>query len=263
VTEVLRAHAKINLVLRVGPQREDGFHRLATLFQAVDLHDELELHAAEETSVEGFTDDTLVRRALELLGEPRRVVLRKRIPVAAGLGGGSSDAAAVLRAFAGERPVDELYRIARVLGSDVPFFLSGLEVALGTGRGDVLQPVPGFPRGYGLVLVPSDEGLSTAEVYAACEPNPYFEAVRGDLIRGMHTARDPVGVARLVANDLQDAALALRPELGRRLEEVRSLGALAAAVSGSGPTVFGVFPDAASARRASGEIAGAIAAAPL
>ena len=149
MTSIL-APAKINLCLRVGKRREDGFHRVATLFAAIDLHDRLELEPSQATVVEGFAEDTLVRRALDALGETRLVRLEKRIPVAAGLGGGSSDAAAVLRALRGRRPVAELYQIARGLGSDVPFFLSGLETAIGTGRGDVLQPLPDFPRDPGL-----------------------------------------------------------------------------------------------------------------
>jgi 4-diphosphocytidyl-2-C-methyl-D-erythritol kinase len=262
VTTIL-APAKINLCLRVGERRGDGFHRVATLFAAIDLHDRIELEPADETVVEGFADDTLVRRALEALGETRRVRLEKRIPVAAGLGGGSSDAAAVLRALRGRRTVAELYEIARRLGSDVPFFLSGLETAIGTGRGDVLQPLPDFPRSYGIVLVPSAAGLSTADVYAACTPNPIFAAVRGDLIRGVHTAHSARDVAALVANDLQPAALGLRPELAKPLDSLRSAGALAAAVSGSGPTVFGIFADADAARLAADGIEGSIVAAPV
>jgi 4-diphosphocytidyl-2-C-methyl-D-erythritol kinase len=260
---VVRAPAKINLVLRVGPVRADGFHRLATLFQALDLHDDVEIAPAETTAVAGFEADTLVTRALELLGETAHIRLTKRIPVAGGLGGGSSDAAAVLRHFARRRKVDELYAIARTLGSDVPFFLSGLETALGTGRGDRLQHVTGLPRDYGVVLVPSDRGLSTADVYAACEPNALFDAVRGELIRGVHTARDASGVARLVANDLEPAALALRPELADVLEELRGRGALAAAVSGSGPTVFAILADRSAAEAMAGAIPTAIPCSPL
>jgi 4-diphosphocytidyl-2-C-methyl-D-erythritol kinase len=262
VTSLL-APAKINLCLRVGPRRDDGFHRVATLFAAIALHDRLELEPSDETVVEGFADDTLVRRALDALGETRRVRLEKHIPVAAGLGGGSSDAAAVLRALRGRRPVAELYQIARELGSDVPFFLSGLETAIGTGRGDVLQPLPDFPRDYAVVLVPSDVGLSTADVYAACDPNPIFEAVRGDLIRGVHTVRSVADVAVLVANDLEPAVLALRPELAATLDQLRAGGALAAAVSGSGPTVFGIFEDDASARAAARPIEGSIVTSPV
>ena len=255
---ILHAPAKINLCLRVGPLRDDGFHRITTLFAALELHDTLELEPAAETVVEGFAGDTLVTRALEALGETMHVRLEKRIPVAAGLGGGSSDAAAVLRALPGERTVNELYEIARSLGSDVPFFLSGLEVALATGRGDVLRPLPEFPRGLGVLLVPDAEGLSTAEVYAASEPNPIYPAVQGDLIRGVHTARSPEGVARLVANDLEEAACSLRPSVHDTLAAVREAGALAAAVSGSGPTVFGLFPDGAAAEAAAARVAGSI-----
>jgi 4-diphosphocytidyl-2-C-methyl-D-erythritol kinase len=262
VTSV-QAPAKINLCLRVGERRQDGFHRVATLFAAIDLHDRLEIEPSDETVVEGFAEDTLVRRALDALGETRRVRLEKRIPVAAGLGGGSSDAAAVLRALRGRRPVAELYQIARALGSDVPFFLSGLETAIGTGRGDVLQPLPDFPRNYSILLVPSEPGLSAADVYAACVPNPIFEAVRGDLIRGVHTVRTPADIATLVANDLEPAVLALRPELAGGRERLRSAGALAAAVSGSGPTVFGIFEDAPAAHAAGALIDGSIVTSPV
>ena len=259
---ILTAPAKINLCLRVGPLRDDGFHRLATVFVAIDLRDTIELHPAPATSVEGFPD-TLITRALEALGETRRVLVDKRIPVAAGLGGGSSDAAAVLRALRGRRPVDELYAIARSLGSDVPFFLSGLEVALGTGRGDVLQPLPEFPRSFGVLLVPSQERLSAADVYARAQPNEIYPAVRGDLIRGVHTVRSAADVAGLVANDLEPAAIELCPGIADALASVRVAGALAAAVSGSGPTVFGLFGDRASAEAARALIPGSIATAPV
>jgi 4-diphosphocytidyl-2-C-methyl-D-erythritol kinase len=259
----LTAPAKINLCLRVGPPRGDGYHRLATVFAALELCDELELEPAQETVVEGFPEDTLVRGALEQLGERRRVRLTKRIPVAAGLGGGSSDAAAVLRALRGERSVNELYEMARRLGSDVPFFLSGLEAALATGRGDVLEPLPAFPRDYGVLLVPARDGLATADVYAATEPNPIFEAVRGDLIRAVHSVRTAAGVARLVANDLEPAAVRLCPELAGTLEQVRSAGALAAAVSGSGPTVFGIFETPAAARTAAASVSNSIPTRPV
>jgi 4-diphosphocytidyl-2-C-methyl-D-erythritol kinase len=259
---ILTAPAKINLCLRVGPLRDDGFHRLATVFAAIDLRDTIELHPAPATSVEGFPD-TLITRALEALGETRRVLVDKRIPVAAGLGGGSSDAAAVLRALRGRRPVDELYAIARSLGSDVPFFLSGLEVALGTGRGDVLQPLPEFPRSFGVLLVPSQGRLSAADVYARAQPNEIYPAVRGDLIRGVHTVRSAADVAGLVANDLEPAAIELCPGIADALASVRAAGALAAAVSGSGPTVFGLFGDRASAEAARALIPGSIATGPV
>lgn len=259
----LRAPAKLNLVLTVGPVRTDGYHRLSTLFQAIDLYDDIELEPAAETTVEGFEGDTLVRGALEALGETRRVRLTKRIPVAAGLGGGSSDAAAVLRALRGDRPVNELYAIARSLGADVPFFLSGCETALGSGRGDHIHALPDFPRGHAFVLVPATEGLPTAEVFARARPSDIFPALHGDLVRGAHMVRDAAGVARLVRNDLEPVALELRPELAEPLARLRAEGALAAALTGSGPTVFGVFPGRAQAERAAAAIPGAIAASPV
>ncbi len=257
----LRAHAKINLCLRLGPRREDGFHRVATVFQRLELADELLLEPAPETSVSGFPD-TLVTRALEALGETRRVHIEKRIPVAAGLGGGSSDAAAVLRALQGEHEVNELYAIARGLGSDVPFFLSGAETALGLGRGDRITPLPDFPRGFGVVLVPG-EGLATADVYARATPSDIFPAREGDLLRAAHTVRRVEQVAALVANELEPAALELRPELAETLAQLSRAGALAAAVSGSGPTVFGIFADPAAAAAAAARIPGSVASRPV
>jgi 4-diphosphocytidyl-2-C-methyl-D-erythritol kinase len=258
----IRTPAKVNLCLRVGPLRRDGYHRVTTLVQAIDLYDELELSEADEIAVECF-DDTLVRHALEALGERRRVRLGKRIPVAGGLGGGSSDAAAVLRAVGSGRSPDELHAIARTIGTDVPFFLSGAEAALASGRGDRIQPLPDFPRGHAFVLVPDARGLSTGTVYAACEPNDIFLAVQGELFRRAHTARQPEQVAALMANDLESAVLALRPEVAERLAALRGAGALRAMVSGSGPTAFGLFSDREAAERAAETIPGAIAASPV
>ncbi len=259
----VRAPAKVNLCLRLGPLRPDGYHRVTTLVQAVDVYDELELEPAAETVVEGFPEDTLVTAALEALGETRRVRLEKRIPVAAGLGGGSSDAAAVLRALRGERSPNELHELARAIGTDVPFFLSGAETGFCTGRGDRVHALPEFPRGHAFALVPAAEGLSTGEVYAAAEPNPAFRAVEGELIRRMHTVRRAEDVAALMANDLQAAALRLRPEAGATLEALRDRGALAAQVTGSGPTVFGLFPHRQAAEEAAAAIPGALAASPV
>jgi 4-diphosphocytidyl-2-C-methyl-D-erythritol kinase len=260
---ILRAPAKVNLCLRVGPLRSDGYHRLTTLFQAVDVYDELELEEAPETVVEGFSEDTLVTAALAALGETRRVVLRKRIPVAAGLGGGSSDAAAILRALRSDRDPNDLHAIARALGADVPFFLTGAEAGFGTGRGDRIQPLPEFPRGHAFVLVPSDRGLATAEVFAACEPNPIFRAVEGDLVRAMHTVRSVQDVANLMANDLEPVVLSLRPDVAAALDALRSQGALAQIVTGSGPTAFGLFEHRQAAEAAAARIPGALAASPV
>lgn len=260
---ILQAPAKVNLCLRVGPLRSDGYHRLTTLFQAIDRYDELELSEADATTVEGFPDDTLVTGALAALGETRRVRLTKRIPVAAGLGGGSSDAAAVLRALRGDRDPNELHAIARSLGADVPFFLTGAETGFGTGRGDRIQPLPDFPRGHAFVLVPSAHGLSAGEVFAAGEPNPIFRAVEGDLVRAMRTVRRIEDVAALMANDLEPAVLRLRPDVDEALAALRREGALGAIVSGSGPTAFGLFRDRAEAEAAALRIPGSFAASPV
>lgn len=259
----LRAPAKVNLCLRLGPPRGDGYHRLTTLFQAIDRYDELELSEADETVVEGFADDTLVAAALAALGKTRHVRLEKHIPVAAGLGGGSSDAAAVLRALRGDRDPNELHAIARALGADVPFFLTGAETGFGTGRGDRIQPLVDFPRGHAFVLVPSARGLATADVFAAAEPNPIFRAAEGDLVRAMHTVRRVEDVAALMANDLQQAVLALRPDVGEALAALADVGALAQIVSGSGPTAFGLFRDRQTAEAAAARIPGSFAASPI
>ena len=259
----VRAPAKLNLCLRLGPLRPDGYHRVTTLVQAIDLYDELDIEPAAETVVEGFPDDTLVTAALEALGETRRVRLEKRIPVAAGLGGGSSDAAAVLRALRGERTPNELHELARAIGTDVPFFLSGAETGFCTGRGDRVHALPEFPRGHAFVVVPATEGLSTADVYAAASPNPAFRAVEGELIRRMHTIRRTEDVAALMANDLEEAALDLRPEAASALAALRGAGALAAQVTGSGPTAYGLFPHRDAAEAAAAGIPGAIATSPV
>jgi 4-diphosphocytidyl-2-C-methyl-D-erythritol kinase len=259
----VRAPAKVNLCLRLGPLRPDGYHRVTTLVQAIDLYDQLDIEPASATVVEGFEADTLVTAALESLGETRRVRIEKRIPVASGLGGGSSDAAAVLRVLRGDRTPNDLHELARAIGTDVPFFLSGAETGFCTGRGDRVLALPDFPRGHAFVIVPADEGLSTRDVYAAATPNPAFRAVEGDLIRRMHTVRRTADVAALMANDLEEAALGLRQEISGTLAALRAAGALQAQVTGSGPTAFGLFPHRAAAEEAAAGIPGALAASPV
>ena len=169
----------------------------------------------------------------------------------------------MLRALRGDHDPNELHAIARALGADVPFFLTGAETGFGTGRGDRIQPLPDFPRGHAFVLVPSDRGLATGEVFAACEPNPIFRAVEGDLVRAMHTVRRVEDVAALMANDLEPAVLALRPDVAAALDALRAEGALAQIVSGSGPTAFGLYAHRAAAEAAAARITGAFAASPV
>ena len=237
------ATAKINLALVVGPRRGDGKHEIATVLQRVDLADRIELGPAPRLAVEGYTDDTIVRRALESLaaaaGVPPawRARIEKRIPVAAGLGGGSSDAATALSLANAmlPRPLDDLHAIAASLGTDVPFFLtSGPQ--LGTGDGSELAPLE-LPQDYWVVLVlPRDvRKTSTADVYAAFDTRrgaAGFDGRRDELVARLEEVRRPAQLAALPPNDLASSPLA---------ETLRRRGAFRADVSGAGPAVYGLF----------------------
>jgi 4-diphosphocytidyl-2-C-methyl-D-erythritol kinase len=239
------ACAKINLALVVGPKRDDAYHEVATVLQRIDLADRIEVDLADATHVTGFADDTLVRRALELLGAGTRTHwharIEKRIPVAAGLGGGSSDAATAL-ALANETldkplPRERLAELAARLGADVPFFLTdGPQLA--TGIGTELAPVD-LPQDYWIVLIlPHDvEKASTAEVYNAFANTERFDDRRAALLEAL-AARD---LAALPPNDLASSPVS---------DQLRTLGAFRADVSGAGPTVYGLFVDEAEATRA-------------
>jgi 4-diphosphocytidyl-2-C-methyl-D-erythritol kinase len=250
------AAAKINLALVVGPPRDDGKHEVVTVLQRIDLVDRIDLEAAPWLSVEGFVGDTLVTSALRELAraagiEPRwRVRIEKSIPVAAGLGGGSSDAATALRlandTLEEPLPVDELHRIAAGLGSDVPFFLAD-GPQLGSGNGSELAPLE-LPQDFWvLVLLPRDaEKTSTADVYAAFDARKDvtgFAERRETLLDGLAKVERPRDLAALPPNDLASSPLAA---------EIRALGAFRADVSGAGPAVYGLFhqrPDADAASR--------------
>jgi 4-diphosphocytidyl-2-C-methyl-D-erythritol kinase len=270
------APAKVNLVLRVGPVTPDGLHEICSLLAPLELHDVVEVRRRDmDTFVcEGVDGPNLAEAAVTAFRRfrpvpPVEVRIEKRIPVAAGLGGGSADAAAVLRALDAliSDPTSEwavplewegLVLLATPLGSDVPSQVApGNWVISGTGAGlRPAQPLPQLP----LVLVPSDQGLSTAEVYREADrlgiPRPIDPEEPAVLAaRGWPDAQS---VAAALHNDLEPAALSLRPELADTLERVRELGALGAMVSGSGPTVFGVFESAGAAAGAAGEIPGAI-----
>ncbi len=241
----MKAHAKLNLALVVGPLRRNGKHEVATVLQAIDLHDDIELEPADELAVEGFAEDTLVRAALEALAaaaevEPHwRVRIGKRIPVAAGLGGGSSDAAAALRLanalLPDPLPPDALHDVAATLGADVPFFLrEGPQ--LGTGDGSELTPLE-LPRDYGVLLVlpERERKASTAEVYTTFDERDGaegFEQRRADLLAALDRVSRPRDLADLPPNDLASPPLA---------DELRALGAFRADVTGAGPAVYGLF----------------------
>lgn len=241
----LPAPGKLNLALVVGPLRDDGKHEVATVLQAVDLADRIALAAASFLRVTGFPDDTLVERALRLLAqragvEPRFAArIEKRIPVASGLGGGSSDAATALRLANAmlPRPLadGDLEALARALGVDVPFFLLPAP-KLGEGDGTTLTPLD-LPQDYWVVLVvPRGASKpSTRAVYDAFEARggPHgFDERRAALQEALARVRRPRDLADLPPNDLASSPLAA---------ELVALGAFRADVTGAGPAVYGLF----------------------
>ncbi|HEX4016511.1 MAG TPA: 4-(cytidine 5'-diphospho)-2-C-methyl-D-erythritol kinase [Frankiaceae bacterium] len=275
----VRAPGKVNLYLAVGALDGEGYHEVRTVLQAVSLYDELTAEPAEPGTValtiegEGAkvlaTDESnLAVRAARLLAaktgvaEGVRLALRKQIPVAAGMAGGSADAAAALVACdalwgTGMSRVD-LEVLGQGLGSDVPFSLSG-GTALGTGHGDVLSPV--LSRGtYHWVLAIAEGALSTPTVYAELDryreelPRPALWS-HSDTLAAVRQG-DPQALAATLANDLQAPAIRLRPALSRVLEVGEELGAVAGLVSGSGPTCAFLARDAQDAVRLAAELAG-------
>lgn len=266
-----RAPAKVNLVLHVGRRRDDGLHDLCSLFASIDLADTVTLNSADRDEVvcPGVEGPNLAAAAIEAYrrespGAPAvRVEIEKRIPVAAGLAGGSADAAAVLRALdrLGPEPLgaERLRAIGEGLGSDVPSQIEPRH-ALVTGAGEGIEPLS-LPEMW-LVLVPRPEGLSTAAVYGEADRiGSTRERLDPGALREL-AALPLEGLAARLENDLEPAARSLRPDLGDPLRELRREGALAALVTGSGPTTFGVFPSRGAAERAAERIAGALVTAP-
>jgi 4-diphosphocytidyl-2-C-methyl-D-erythritol kinase len=258
---VVAAPAKINLHLGVGAAREDGFHSLATVYQAIGLYDDIVVTDAQQTSlvVEGLGVDVadvpldesnIALRAVRLLadhhGIDRTVEMEivKRIPVAGGMAGGSADAAGALLAcdvlWDLHTPREVLIDLAAELGSDVPFCLVG-GTALGSGRGEVVTPV--MSRGtYWWVVLPAEGGLSTAEVYAAfdrmnAKRNVAEPEVPGELLAALRSG-DPERVGDWLQNDLQGPAMSLRPDLSDVLRAGLDASAHGAMISGSGPTTI-------------------------
>jgi len=285
VSIILPAFAKVNLALEVGPRLVSGYHRLRTVFQAISLCDLVSLRCCPQLVVnctypgvpEG--EANLAYRAAyslrELLAQgeqppaadrPRpaqdrgsgrgvRVDLYKAIPPAAGLGGGSSDAAATLRGLAWlwdvEVPAGEMMRLAARLGSDVPFFLTG-GTALGEGRGDVCRPLPDLPPCVLVVAWPPRQ-VATVEVYSLWDASapPAVPAGKGvDAVREALLRSDLAGVAGAMWNDLRSVTERMVPEVGELRELLVAAGALGAEMSGSGPAVFGIFSSSRAAREA-------------
>jgi 4-diphosphocytidyl-2-C-methyl-D-erythritol kinase len=251
---VIDAPAKINLALVVGPRRPDGKHEVTTVLQRVALADRLQLAPAPELRIEGFPADTLVRCALERLAERAGVKpawsvrIDKQIPVAAGLGGGSSDAAAALRlannALLEPLQPEALHAVAASVGADVPFFLTE-GPQLGEGDGTHLSPLALRQDYTVLLLLPTGPSkTSTGVVYEAFDarggPNGY-DARRARVLEALASG----DLAALPRNDLVSSALA---------DELLDLGAFRADVSGAGTTVYALFEDPAAARAAQAKL---------
>ena len=262
---VVRCPAKVNLHLRVLGRRPDGYHELRTLFASVGVWDEVEAReapagrlalAVEPDGSAPQGPDNLVLRAAaalqQLLPAPRgaALVLRKAIPTAAGLGGGSADAAAALVALAHlwdlDRSFAALAPLAAGLGADVPFFLLG-GLVWGVGRGSDVHPLPD-PPSWWVALLPGPEPVPTAAVYRALEPRG-VDGGTDDAIYRWTIAGGELPLAACV-NELQPVVVAGWPEVGRRLAAIRDTAPLLGQVSGSGGTVFGLYPTRAAAERA-------------
>ncbi len=263
------APAKVNLGLFLGPRREqDGRHELATVMQSISLADELILEPAPAGAgtdevlcpgVPGPVQQNLATRALAEFrrecawnGPPVRLTILKRIPLAAGLAGGSADAAATLRlaqAASGLGDGQALLRIAAGLGADVPAQVSPGRW-LAAGAGEKLTPLPPPSMPFGLVVLPTRFELSTAEVFAEADrlglarDAGELAALHEDMRAALGHGAPLPAATELLHNDLQRAAVSLRPEIAEALRAARSVGASPALVSGSGPTVLGVFSNA-------------------
>lgn len=275
---VARAPAKLNLHLSVGPLRDDGYHDLTTVYQAVSLYDEVRATPAGALSVSVLGEDAalvpldggnLAVRAAVALAEAAgieplvRLEIVKAIPVAGGLAGGSADAAAALVACDAlwETCIDRatMLDIAGGLGSDVPFALTG-GTALGTGRGELLAPVLSIGRWH-WVLAVAESGLSTPDVYRELDRRRSDQIMLAtepldSLINALRSGV-PVNLGDALSNDLQVAALALRPSLRRTLDAGEDLGSTGRVVSGSGPTCAFLASSADDAVRLAAALAGA------
>jgi 4-diphosphocytidyl-2-C-methyl-D-erythritol kinase len=275
---ILRAPAKLNLCLYVGQRREDGLHELRSLFCPLLLADRIEVDdaqgEADEVHCAGVSGPNLVGVALEAMRargwrhDPVRVEIDKRIPVAAGLGGGSADAAAVLRLAGGD--IAGIAELAAGLGADVPSQLEPAFALVG-GAGERVEALPP-PGEFAVVLIPDDDGLSTADVYAHADElgigrkADELAEIEAQLRAAAVEDASPLEYASLLRNDLEQAAVSLRPQIAEALDALEEVGARRVLVAGSGPTVVGIFDDLVAADHAVAELppryANAIVSAP-
>jgi 4-diphosphocytidyl-2-C-methyl-D-erythritol kinase len=277
---LVHAPAKLNLGLYLGRARHDGLHELCSLFEPLALADLLRIEEAEHDEVvcPGVEGENLASRALAALRErgwgapPLRIEIEKRTPVAAGLGGGSADAAAVLRLASPEcvrtlwphvakstnapaQPIADLPEIAAELGADVPSQLRPA-LALVRGAGERIEPLP-KPADHAALLLPSGGGLSTKAVFDEADrlglgrPEPDIDQIATDLRAAAGAGASPLTYVDLLVNDLEPAAISLRPDIGEALDLLRRAGAPAVFLSGSGPTAVGLFETLTEAESAS------------
>jgi 4-diphosphocytidyl-2-C-methyl-D-erythritol kinase len=275
---LVHAPAKLNLGLYLGKPRGDGLHELCSLFEPLALADLLRITEAERDEVicPGVEGDNLAARALRALRErgwdapPLRIEIEKRTPVAAGLGGGSADAAAVLRLATPEcvrtypqlswlsanssDVVADLPAIAAELGADVPSQLRPA-LALVRGAGERVEPLPG-PAEHAALLLPSGGGLSTKDVFDEADrlglgrEEDALDAIADELRAAAGAGASPLAYVDLIVNDLEPAAVSLRPDIGDALEALRTTQAPAVFLSGSGPTAVALFNSLSEAERA-------------
>ncbi|SMC72423.1 4-diphosphocytidyl-2-C-methyl-D-erythritol kinase [Sporomusa malonica] len=265
----IKAYAKINLALDVLYKRPDGYHEVAMIMQAISLNDTVALTSQPATinlsvNIPSLAADTsnLAYRAAALLKEYTQteqgvhIYLEKRIPLAAGLAGGSADAAAVLKGLNQlwelNLSLDELSKLAARLGSDVPFCLYN-GTMLATGRGEVLEPLPPMPHCYVVLAKPAIE-VPTAWVYGQFRASEV--CVRPDItaMREALVSSSLAGVARHLANALESVTIPAHPEILKIKEDMLAYGAMAALMSGSGPTVFGLSECLEQAEQIAGQL---------
>ena len=265
----IKAHAKINLGLRILNRRSDGFHDLVTIFQRISLADELEIEVLKReiiydgpTLTETLEDNICYKAAVfykTAFGDEAglRIRLSKHIPTGAGLGGGSSDAAAVLKVLAASDgiPIDntELQMVAAKLGADVPFFLSGLPSAIGQGKGERISPAKGLDRNCNIVIVKPEISISTKWAYEQIDNTLTFDKKNINIIThyfldyrgGLPTAE--------MRNDFEAPIFATHPELANARNRLLDAGAEFSGLCGSGSALFGVFQDRELAERVASE----------
>jgi 4-diphosphocytidyl-2-C-methyl-D-erythritol kinase len=272
---LVHAPAKLNLGLYLGRPRPDGLHELCSLFEPLALADLIRIEEAERDEVicAGVEGENLAARALAKLrergwdGAPLRIEIEKRTPVAAGLGGGSADAAAVLRLAAGSgadavvrlpslpaAAIADLPAIAAELGADVPSQLRPA-LTLVQGAGERVEPLPA-PAAHAVLLLPGGGGLSTKKVFDEADrlglgrDEPTLAGIADELRAAAGAGASPLAYAELLVNDLEPAARSLRPDIGEALDALRSTSAGAVFLSGSGPTAVGLFPNLSEAEAA-------------